>query len=49
LSLGIESDAEAERVFSALSDGGEVFVPMCRKPPSPRGAASSGIALASTG
>ena len=28
LSLGVESDAEAERVFSALSDGGEVFMPM---------------------
>jgi PhnB protein len=28
LSLGVESDAEAERVFSALADGGEVFMPM---------------------
>jgi PhnB protein len=28
LSLGVESDAEAERVFKALSDGGEVFMPM---------------------
>ena len=28
LSLGVESDAEAERVFAALSDGGEVFMPM---------------------
>jgi PhnB protein len=28
LSLGVESDGEAERVFSALSDGGEVFMPM---------------------
>ena len=28
LSLGVESDAEAERIFSALSDGGEVFMPM---------------------
>jgi PhnB protein len=28
LSLGVDSDAEAERVFSALSDGGEVFMPM---------------------
>jgi PhnB protein len=28
LSLGVESDAEAERVFEALSDGGEVFMPM---------------------
>jgi PhnB protein len=26
LSLGVDSDAEAERVFSALSDGGEVFM-----------------------
>jgi PhnB protein len=28
LSLGVESDAEAERIFSVLSDGGEVFMPM---------------------
>ena len=28
LSLSVESDAEAERVFSALSEGGEVFMPM---------------------
>ena len=28
LSLGVESDAEAEPVFSALSDGGEVFMPI---------------------
>jgi len=28
LSLGVDSDAEAERIFSALSDGGEVFMPM---------------------
>ena len=28
LSLGVESDAEAERVFAALSEGGEVFMPM---------------------
>jgi PhnB protein len=28
LSLAVESDAEAERVFSALSDGGEVFMPL---------------------
>jgi PhnB protein len=28
LSLTVESDAEAERIFSALSDGGEVFMPM---------------------
>jgi len=26
LTLGVESDAEAERVFKALSDGGEVFM-----------------------
>jgi PhnB protein len=28
LSLGVQSDSEAERIFSALSDGGEVFMPM---------------------
>ena len=28
LSLGMDSDIEAECVFSALSDGGEVFMPM---------------------
>jgi PhnB protein len=28
LSLSVESDAEAERLFSALSDRGEVFMPM---------------------
>jgi PhnB protein len=28
LSLNVESDGEAERIFSALSDGGEVFMPM---------------------
>ena len=28
LSLGVDSDAEAERIFSALSEGGEVFMPM---------------------
>lgn len=28
LSLSVESDAEAERVFSSLSAGGEVFMPM---------------------
>jgi PhnB protein len=28
LSLGVESDAEAERIFAALSDGGQVFMPM---------------------
>jgi PhnB protein len=28
LSLGVDSDGEAERVFSALSAGGEVFMPM---------------------
>ena len=28
LSLNVDSDAEAERIFSALSEGGEVFMPM---------------------
>jgi len=28
LSLNVESDTEAERIFSALADGGEVFMPM---------------------
>src|ERR1700683_5356113 len=28
LSLAVQSDAEAERIFSALSDGGEVFMPL---------------------
>ena len=28
LSLRVESDTEAERIFSALSDGGQVFMPM---------------------
>ena len=28
LSLGVDSDADAERIFSALSDGGQVFMPM---------------------
>src|ERR1700760_4794937 len=28
LSLSVGSDAEAERVFAALSDGGQVFMPM---------------------
>jgi len=28
LSLLVDSDAEAERMFSALSDGGDVFMPM---------------------
>ena len=28
LTLRVQSDAEAERVFSALSEGGEVFMPM---------------------
>jgi len=28
LSLAVPSDAEAERIFSALSGGGEVFMPM---------------------
>lgn len=28
LSLGVASDGEAERIFKALSDGGEIFMPM---------------------
>lgn len=28
LSLGVDSDSEAERIFSALSDGGRVLMPM---------------------
>jgi PhnB protein len=28
LSLNVESDGEAERIFSALSEGGEVFMPI---------------------
>jgi PhnB protein len=28
LSLTVESDAEAERLFSTLADGGEIFMPM---------------------
>ena len=28
LSLNVDSDSEADRIFSALSDGGEVFMPM---------------------
>jgi PhnB protein len=28
LSLSIQSDSEAERIFSALSHGGQVFMPM---------------------
>jgi PhnB protein len=28
LSLSVTSDAEAERIYAALSDGGEVFMPM---------------------
>ena len=28
LTLGVESDAEAERIFSALSNGGQVLMPM---------------------
>jgi PhnB protein len=28
LTLDVDDDAEAERIFSALSDGGEVFMPM---------------------
>ena len=32
LSLSVESDAEAERIFSALSEGGEVFMKMEKTP-----------------
>ncbi|HZI79793.1 MAG TPA: VOC family protein [Vicinamibacterales bacterium] len=28
LSLNVDSDAEAERIFAALADGGEVFMPL---------------------
>jgi len=28
LTLGVDSDAEAQRIFTALSDGGEVFMPL---------------------
>ena len=28
LSLGVDTDTEAERMFAALADGGEVFMPM---------------------
>ena len=28
LSLGVDTDADAERIFAALSDGGEVFMPI---------------------
>jgi len=28
LTLGVDSDTEAERIFSALSDGGQVLMPM---------------------
>jgi PhnB protein len=28
LSLSVDADAEAERIFSALAEGGEVFMPM---------------------
>lgn len=28
LSLGVTSDTEAERMFSALKEGGEVFMPL---------------------
>jgi PhnB protein len=28
LSVAVQNDPEAERIFSALSDGGEVFMPM---------------------
>jgi PhnB protein len=28
LTLNVDSDAEAERIFAALSDGGQVFMPL---------------------
>ncbi|MGC1462500.1 MAG: VOC family protein [Terracidiphilus sp.] len=28
LSLSVDSDAEAERIYKALTDGGEIFMPM---------------------
>jgi PhnB protein len=28
LSLSVQSETEAERIYSALSDGGQVFMPM---------------------
>jgi PhnB protein len=28
LSLAVDSDSEAERIFSALADGGQIFMPM---------------------
>jgi PhnB protein len=28
LSLSVDTDAEAERIYKVLSDGGEVFMPM---------------------
>jgi len=28
LSLSVESDAEAERIYKLLTEGGEVFMPM---------------------
>jgi PhnB protein len=28
LSLNVDSDSEAERIFSALADGGQIFMPM---------------------
>ena len=48
LSLNVDSDAEAERIFSALSDGGEIFMPI-RETFFATGSASSGIGSASTG
>jgi PhnB protein len=31
ISLGLGSDGEADRIFAALSNGGEIFVPMPRQ------------------
>jgi PhnB protein len=28
ISLGVDSDGEADRIFAALSDGGEIFMPI---------------------
>ena len=32
LSLALDSEAEAERVYAILTEGGEVFMPMARTP-----------------